>query len=348
MTIELSSLQTLKRRVAQKIFASLERALAPHQGKSVALSVSGGLDSRALMEAVARWPQRFSMRFMVVVVNHHARQESSAEARAVLSRARLLGFEAEVLPVFVTKKSEAVMREARYNAISAELTRRGIGVLCTAHQKDDDAEGLIMDLFGFGGGANGAGIQQERPAKFGTLVRPFLDLQRADLLLFLTSIGVTDFFRDPSNEDGSCARQKARDFLRHEARSLSVSPINRLSEVAQKREQERVHETLCEVDPDRIALCVDTSPHLLRIQLQQAYRQVCPERDPRNARSAIETVIKKAASLALIGTSGVDPSANSITVRRPERLNFDLPGAKVLMTPAFLSLYRNQNDLLVQ
>jgi hypothetical protein len=91
-----------------------------------------------------------------------------------------------------------------------------------------------------------------------------------------------------------------------------------------------------------------TSIALLRAQLQEAYKKVCPERDPRDARLSIELVVKKAGSLAFIGTSGVDPSANSITVQRPERLNFDLPGAKVLMTPAFLSLYRNQPDLLVQ
>jgi tRNA(Ile)-lysidine synthetase-like protein len=342
--ISASTLQTEKRRTAQKLFNELERQLVPFLGEPIALAVSGGLDSRAMLEAVARWPLRYKSHFLVVTVNHHTRAETKAEAEAVSRRARTLGFETEVVSIFSPQKDEASLRTARYEAIWQLLKKRGCRILCTAHQKDDDAEGVVMDLFGFGGGRHGAGIKALRDEGVGKLIRPFLELERRELLLFLTSVGVTDYFEDPSNVNSSCARQLARDFLQGDARLLHPRPAVRLSEVARRRAE------LLQVDvqPDRIPLAPTMGEMELRSILQTAYKGLCPEKDPRNAGPAIEIIVKKAKSLAFIGSAGVDPSANSITLCRPGRLNFDLPGAKALMTPTFLSLYRNQDDLLVQ
>lgn len=340
--------ETEKRRVRQKIFNELNRSFAEASEQKIALAVSGGLDSRALMEAVALWPGRIPGQFVIVVVNHGTRPESLVEARAVAARARVLGFDASVLSIFSMRRDEATLREARYAAIAAKLQRERISFLCTAHQQDDDAEGVLLDLFGLGGGPEGSGISPSRSAEFGKVLRPFLHLERRELLLFLTSIGVADYFCDPSNENGSSQRQKARDFLRSEALRLHKRPVKRLAGIAQRRRDERELRSPLFACSDRIPLTPKMPVATLREYIQQAYKLICPEKDPRNARPAIDLVVKKAGSLGFIGLAGVDPGANSITLPRQRRLNFDLPGAKVLMTPSFLSLYRNQEDMLVQ
>lgn len=340
-----STLSTQKRRIAQRLFRELDQHLSRWAGQPIALAVSGGLDSRALLEAVARWPLRAQSSFLVVTVNHHTRPECDAESRLVVARAKALGFETEVVSLFPGARDEASLRSVRYSAIGEILRKRGIKVLCTAHQRDDDAEGVIMDLFGFGGGANGSGINLQRnEASFGTLVRPLLHVERKELLLFLTSVCALDFLRDPSNENGSCARQKAREFLRTGAHALHPRPIERLAGIAQKR----TFAYALEVKPENIVLDSTVNPQELRSMLQIAYKQLCPDKDPRNAGPVIELMIKKATSCAFIGEAGVDPRANSITLKGTGRLSFDLPGAKALMAPGILSLYRNLNDLLVQ
>lgn len=353
-------LQTQKRRVAQKIFTQLTQSLGVlTKGQTLGLAVSGGLDSRALLEAVARWPLRHEFDFFVVSVNHGVRTESFAECEAVAARAKVLGFDSEVVSIFPgTKKDEASLRVARYNAIWRSLSGRGIRLCCVAHQKDDNAEGVVMDLFGLGGGVSGAGMAAVRADAENTLVRPFLELERSLLHLFLSSLSITDYFVDPSNKNGSNQRQKARDFLTKTASQLHPRPIERLAKVAQYRleEQELVahfgleRTAFGQTDNSiiKIPISPKTPPSLLRGALKRGYKAICEEHDPRNAAPGIDAIVKKAKSLALIQSLGVDPSGNSITLEAPIRLYFDLPGAKALMTPVMVSLYRNQNDLLVQ
>lgn len=344
-SIEQAVLKTQKRRVAQAIFSRLQSAMLPFDGLKVALAVSGGLDSRALMEAVARWPKRNQYQFYVVTVNHQTRQESAFESCSVVERALALGFDAKVLTIYPgSRKDEASLRNARYAAISHFLMQNQIPVLCTAHQMDDNAEGVFMDLFGLGGGRLGSGMKAQRGAEFGSLVRPFLNLERRELLVYLTSIGVTDYFLDPSNIDNSGARQKARDFLRCKAFDYHPKPIERFAHEAELRLEEiALVENYLNKQEKSNSFRVGREIHAaeLRYWLKGRYIALCPDRDPRNAASIIEAIIKKAKGLRIIDSSGVDPVGNSITLVRPAQWKFDLPGAKALMTPELVSLFRN-------
>lgn len=313
--------KTQARRIAERLYGALEHTFAPFAGVRIALCISGGVDSRALLEAVASWPHRRHFDFVALSVNHNTRPESAAECARVKARAQILGLKAEILSVFCAKGDEASLREARYNALWHYAKTKGINHLCTAHQKDDNAEGVVMDLFGFGGGAGGAGMPREALGAEGMLLRPFIALERRDLLLFLSTRGAPDYFEDPSNSDASSARQKARDFLRQQAGVLHPTPVKRLAYVAAQRSE-------------------DGQVAYLRENLKERYASLCPERDPRDARPAIDAIVEKAKTLGLIKVRGVDPSADSIKLRGDFRLSFDLPGATALMTRGELSLIR--------
>lgn len=111
---------TQKRRVDQKLWNTLDEHLLTFVEHGVMLAVSGGPDSRALLEAVASWPRRHRGRFLVVAIDHGVRKESSEEARLVTLRAKRLGFDAEVVPLRdVTSYSEADLRKKRYEIFSA-------------------------------------------------------------------------------------------------------------------------------------------------------------------------------------------------------------------------------------
>ena len=80
--------------------AEAEALLAPlGVFEAVALAVSGGSDSIALMRLVAEWAgaRRSPPRLAVLTVDHGLRTESAEEARCVVGWARACGLAAEVL-----------------------------------------------------------------------------------------------------------------------------------------------------------------------------------------------------------------------------------------------------------
>ncbi|HEY4222182.1 MAG TPA: ATP-binding protein, partial [Myxococcota bacterium] len=102
-------------------------ALDAHVGaRAAVLAVSGGPDSRALLEVVARWPGRSHVVVTVASVDHGTRPESGAEADAVVARAHALGFDAVVLRLdFAHGRGEGPLRDARYRALFHAAAQRG-------------------------------------------------------------------------------------------------------------------------------------------------------------------------------------------------------------------------------
>src|SRR3989338_5640972 len=141
-------MKTKTRRLLQALWNVFDSLLLEHADQGLILCVSGGADSRALMESAALWPRRFAS-ICVVSIDHGVRPESVLEARWVCDRARVLGFESKLLSLKSTVKDEASLRKARYQAIWKQSQGR---VLVTAHHQDDQAEGFVMDLMGLGGG----------------------------------------------------------------------------------------------------------------------------------------------------------------------------------------------------
>jgi tRNA(Ile)-lysidine synthase len=189
------------------LFAPLETA------RGLALAVSGGADSTALMLAARRWlasrPQR---RAVVLHVDHGLRAGSAAEARRVAAWAADLGFEAEILVWEGPKPTadvQAAARRARYRLLAGRARALGLDTVLTAHTRDDQAETFLLRL-ARGSGLQGlAGMRRIRPLKDLCLVRPFLDVPKARLIATCLAAGQA-WIEDPSNIDPRFARARFR------------------------------------------------------------------------------------------------------------------------------------------
>lgn len=166
--------------------------LEPLKDFDVALAVSGGADSMALMHLVAGWrraagPQDAGARtigpaaspsVLVVTVDHGLRPNSAEEAAFVAGQARALGLRHQTLVWHGSKPGTGVQeaaRHARYRLIGATLAteaeaRCGRGAspddigaqmrrLITAHHQEDQAETLLMRL-ARGSGVDGLGCMR--------------------------------------------------------------------------------------------------------------------------------------------------------------------------------------------
>jgi len=193
---------------AQALLAPLSRF--PH----VALAVSGGPDSLALMRLAARWRAELglALKLSVLTVDHGLRPSSREEALTVGRLAAELGLPHAILTWEQEPHSaslQARARAARYDLMAAYCHEHDIPALVTAHHLDDQAETFLMRLKR-GSGLDGLAAIPERGAWAGiAILRPLLDVPKARLVATLDEAGIA-FASDPSNVDPRFERARVR------------------------------------------------------------------------------------------------------------------------------------------
>ncbi len=185
----------------------------------VALAVSGGPDSMALLLLVDRWRRKRLERgqiapdLTIFTVDHGLRETAADDCRFVLDKARSLGYEAERLswtgPKPVSRVQETA-RDYRYQLLAAACHLRGIKVLMTAHHLDDQVETFLMRL-ARGSGVDGLSAMALESRRYGLrLLRPFLEFRKEELQTELEASG-WDHVTDPGNTDRRFERVRLRE-----------------------------------------------------------------------------------------------------------------------------------------
>lgn len=201
------------------ILAARFRQLEDVAGKPAryVIAFSGGLDSTVLAHALANLKhhdEHFAGREILAIhIDHGLQPESAGWGEQCKEMAAALAIEFRSLSVAVQMESgkgpEASARDARYSALHAELGQDDW--LLSAHHREDQAETLLLNLIRGSGPAGVAGIGRLRRFGPGWLVRPMLDVDRADIQQYASDHGLS-WVDDPSNRD----RRFDRNFLRHD------------------------------------------------------------------------------------------------------------------------------------
>ncbi|RDE08149.1 tRNA lysidine(34) synthetase TilS [Pelagibacterium lacus] len=193
-----------------RIFAPIRRET------SIALAVSGGADSLALMLLFAEWaPAEGKPRAVVYTVDHRLRPEAAEEAAMVAREAERLGLEARILVWDAPKPAtgrQAAAREARYRLMGEAMAQDGSTLLLTAHHRRDQAETVLMRLAHGSGVAGLAGMAPFAEVEAVALFRPLLDTDPDALAALVEHAGLVPA-RDPSNFDRAYERTRWRDIL---------------------------------------------------------------------------------------------------------------------------------------
>jgi tRNA(Ile)-lysidine synthase len=181
----------------------------------IALAVSGGPDSLALMLLAARWREARDdgPKLSVLTVDHGLRASAREEAERVGRVASALGLTHAILTWEKTELPSASLqakaRTARYDLMAAYCHARGIPSLVTAHTQDDQAETFLMRLKR-GSGLDGLAAIPEKGAWAGIgILRPLLDVPKARLVATLDAAGLP-YVMDPSNADPCFERARMR------------------------------------------------------------------------------------------------------------------------------------------
>jgi len=185
--------------------------------KRIALAVSGGADSTALLVLAQEWRDRTASppELTVLTVDHGLRAEAGQEAAWVKNIAASLGLPQQTLIWPAPKPQaglQAAARAARYGLMLGFCRSAQIEALATAHTANDQAETLLMRL-ARGSGLDGlAGIGALSARDGIAVLRPLLSVPRVRLETSLRQRGQA-WIEDPSNRDKRYERVRLREAL---------------------------------------------------------------------------------------------------------------------------------------
>lgn len=186
----------------QSLVDHLNNALARWQPPTLAVAFSGGMDSTALLHAIAHLPAAAGLKVRALHVDHGLHPESIRWASHCAEVGVALAVPVDLLRCEVARDSglglEGAARQARYTALAAAL--RPGEWLATAQHQDDQAETVLLRLLRASGTQGLAAMQATRPLGAGTLWRPLLDCPRAALYAYAAQHGLR-WIEDPANSN---------------------------------------------------------------------------------------------------------------------------------------------------
>ena len=179
---------------------------------AIAVAVSGGPDSLALILLAQRWARQRGGEAWALTVDHGLRPESAEEARTVAGWLASRAVPHEILVWDGEKPATGIQeaaREARYRLLAQWCRGHGVLHLLTAHHREDQVETHLIRRRAGSGIDWLAGMSAVRELAGCRLVRPLLAVPRARLLALLAQEG-QPFLHDPSNLNPAFERARLR------------------------------------------------------------------------------------------------------------------------------------------
>jgi tRNA(Ile)-lysidine synthase len=195
----------------QRIAATMDRHGMIRPGQSLGVAVSGGADSVCLLHALLLLAPRWDLRLHVLHLNHNLRgAESREDAEFVRRLAAGLGLPLTVGEADLASTAgnlEQAARHARLDFFRQSIEAGTVDRVALGHTRRDQAETV---LFRFLRGSGTAGLAGIRPVTSDGLIRPLLEVDRAEVEQFLRDRSI------PWREDSSNTSMRfARNQIRH-------------------------------------------------------------------------------------------------------------------------------------
>lgn len=186
------------------------------KGDSVLIGLSGGADSVCLTHALHSLSDELGIKLYTAHVNHGIRGEEAERDEAFAHHfSETLGIECFVKHVDVPQlaiekgqSEETVGRNVRYDFFDKLCGEYNINKIATAHNKNDNAETILMNFMRGSSLSGLCGI----PYKRNNIIRPILDCARKDIEKYCQNNHL-EYMTDSTNLENNYTRNKIRHTL---------------------------------------------------------------------------------------------------------------------------------------
>ncbi len=226
----------------KKVFETICKHNMISRGEKILVAVSGGADSVCMLHALNALKTSFGFSIYCAHLNHGLRGEAAdSDERFVVELCGKLD-----IPVFTNavdvrafaKEKKLSLEEAgrvlRYKFFDELSKRHRIDKIATAHNKNDNAETVLMRIFR-GTGIDGlCGISYKREDG---VIRPLLDIERREIEEYCKDNNLS-FCTDETNNENEYTRNKIRNellpYITENFNPDVVDSLSRLTETAKE------------------------------------------------------------------------------------------------------------------
>lgn len=220
----------------------LKNTIYLKDSKNIAIGLSGGADSKALILCAKYWSAANNCNVTALIVDHKMRSESSFEAQttAVWCDQKNIKREILVWEDIEKKTSMHYAREARFDLFSNWYRKNKCDALILAHTADDQMENFILSFLRGSGLKGLQGMKIVQQIYDMTIIRPFLETRRIDIENYLIE-NSENWIEDPSNKNLKYQRVRIREFLKYE---LALTPRKLWKTVENMQDDYRIIEEI--------------------------------------------------------------------------------------------------------
>ena len=228
-----------------KVIKTIQKYNLIEDGDKIVIGVSGGPDSMCLLDILIKVCKNspLSLKIFVAHVNHMIRKEAIEEEEFVKNFCKKNNIEfyskrIDVKKIANTNKigTEEAGRKVRYAFFDEILNKTNSNKIAIAHNKNDKAETIIMNILRGTGIIGLKGIEVKRDK----YIRPLIECEREEIEDYCKKQKLNPRI-DKSNFDNIYTRNKIRNlvipYIKKEFNYNIVNTLNRLSEIVTEEDE---------------------------------------------------------------------------------------------------------------
>ena len=225
----------------QKVLNTIKKYNLIEDGDRVIVGVSGGPDSISLLNILHNFQNNKILNFEIIAchINHQIREEANSDEEYVRkycenNEIKFYAKRIDVIKYANNNKMgiEEAGRYLRYNFFDEIAKKEKANKIAIAHNKNDKAETIIMNILR---GSGIPGLKGIEPIRDGKYIRPIIECERTEIEKYAEKNHL-DPRIDKTNFENDCTRNKIRNivlpYIKKEFNSNIIETLNRLSEVA--------------------------------------------------------------------------------------------------------------------
>lgn len=213
-------------------------------GDKIVLAVSGGPDSIFMLDNLKKLRGKLNFEIIVCHVNHMIREEAEDDEKYVKDYCKKYNIECYTKRIDVKDYAnnnkigtEEAGRIVRYNFFEEILNKTNSNKIAIAHNKNDKAETIIMNLLR---GSGLLGLKGIEPIRDGKYIRPIIEIDRKNIEKYCEEKNLNPRI-DKTNFENIYTRNKIRNvvipYIEKEFNPNIVETIGRLSEIVTEEDE---------------------------------------------------------------------------------------------------------------
>ena len=245
--------------IEKEVLSTIKKYNMIKEGDKVVIGVSGGPDSITLLNVLNKFKEKLNIKIYVAHINHSIRKEADEETEYVREFCKKIGVEFFFKKIDVEQEAkklkigtEEAGRNIRYAFFEEVAKKVGANKIATAHNSNDNAETVLMNIIRGTSISGLKGIEKMRDNKF---IRPLIETTRDKIEEYCKIENLNPRY-DKSNKENVYTRNNVRilliPYIQKEFIPNIIEWINRLSNIAE--EEERFLNSLVEEEYKRILI----------------------------------------------------------------------------------------------